>query len=141
MKSIFKLEPTITLKILGILAVGLFILSLVYSLISNASFNMLESGTYDVVDKLLEDDIQSKNENDSAFFDSYGENLATYLSIISGSPIWNFETELVESFSNDLLKLPNITYVVIYDENGNVLTGKKDNSEGSLSYSKSIEFE
>ncbi|MDN5360581.1 MAG: hypothetical protein PWQ84_1644 [Thermotogaceae bacterium] len=33
MKLKFKLEPTITLKILGILAIGLFILSLVFSLI------------------------------------------------------------------------------------------------------------
>jgi methyl-accepting chemotaxis protein len=141
MKLKFKLEPTITLKILGILAIGLFILSLVFSLISNASFKMLESGTYEVVDNLLEEDIQNKNKTDSAFFTAYGENLATYLSIISGPPIWNFETELVESFANDLLKLPNITYVVIYDENGNILTGEKPQENNSLSFSKEIEFE
>jgi methyl-accepting chemotaxis protein len=141
MKLKFKLEPTITLKILGILAIGLFILSLVFSLISNASFKMLESGTYEVVDNLLEEDIQNKNKTDSAFFTAYGENLATYLSIISGPPIWNFETELVESFANDLLKLPNITYVVIYDENGNILTGGKPEENNSLSFSKEIEFE
>ena len=141
MKLKFKLEPTITLKILVILAIGLFILSLVFSLISNASFKMLESGTYEVVDNLLEEDIQNKNKTDSAFFNAYGENLATYLSIISGPPIWNFETELVESFANDLLKLPNITYIVIYDENGTVLTGEKSQENNSLSFSKEIEYE
>ncbi|MEA1883816.1 MAG: methyl-accepting chemotaxis protein [Thermotogota bacterium] len=141
MKLKFKLEPTITLKILGILAIGLFILSLTFSLISNASFKMLESGTYEVVDNLLEEDIQNKNRTNSAFFKAYGENLAAYLSIISGPPIWNFETELVESFANDLLKLPNVTYVVIYDENGRVLAGEKLQENNSLSFSKEIDFE
>ena len=141
MKMRFKLEPTITLKILGILAIGFFIISLVFIFISSSSFDMLESGTYGVVDTLLQDDIQYKNKNNMDFFNAYGENLATYLSIISGSPIWNFETDLVESFASDLLKLPNINYVVIFDENGDVLTGKRDNVEESLSYSKEIGFE
>ncbi|MFP4461103.1 MAG: methyl-accepting chemotaxis protein [Thermotogota bacterium] len=141
MKLKFKFEPTITSKILLILLIGFLIISLVFIFISKSSFNMLESGTYNVVDSLLEEDIQNKNKNDSDFFNAYGENLATYLSIISGPPIWNFETEVVESFADDLLKLPNITYVVIYDENENILTGQKNDADGSLAFSKEINYE
>ena len=141
MKMNVKFDPTITMKILLILVIGFLIISLVFIVISRSSFNMLESGTFSVVDSLLEEDIQNKIKNDTDFFNAYGENLATYLSIISAPPIWNFETELVESFANDLLKLPNITYVVIYDENGAVLTGNKTDMENTLSFSKEIDFE
>jgi len=43
MKIRFKLEPTITLKILGILAIGFFIISLVFIFISRSSFVILEA--------------------------------------------------------------------------------------------------
>ncbi|HNR64032.1 MAG TPA: methyl-accepting chemotaxis protein [Thermotogota bacterium] len=141
MKLGSKSGLSLTHKILAITAIGFILISFVFFFIGRSSFSMLESGAYRVVDALLEEDIQNKNRNDSDFFKAYGENLATYLSIISAPPIWNFETALVESFANDLLQLPNVTYVVIYDDRGAVLTGEKIATGQSLPYSKEIRFE
>jgi methyl-accepting chemotaxis protein len=134
---------TITMKILMLLAAGIVSISVIYLLISRSSFTALETGTKNVVDQLLQEDIKSKDQTNSDFFNSYGENLAKYLSIISAPAIWNFEMENVDSFASDLKKLPNIKYVVIYDDSGNVQNGEKasNSNEETISYTHTIEFE
>jgi methyl-accepting chemotaxis protein len=136
------MKMTITMKILMILIVGIVVMSLIFVFISRASFEALEEGTESVVNELLEEDIQNKNQTNSEFFKNYGENLARYLALISAPAIWNFEMENVDNFANDLKQLPNIKYVIVYDDSGNIQNGEKpDGITDVVTYTSDVEFE
>src|SRR6056297_293684 len=125
MKLKLNFTRTITMKIIAILIIGVAVISAGFLFLSSRSFDAVENNIIGMTDELLEEDIDNKNKKDAAFLKSYGENLAKYLSIISAPALWNFETDLVNSFASSLLQLPHIEYAIIYAENGDPQAGEK----------------
>jgi len=144
MKLKLNFTRTITMKIIAILIIGVAVISAGFLFLSSRSFDAVESNIIGMTDELLEEDIDNKNKKDAAFLKSYGENLAKYLSIISAPALWNFETDLVNSFASSLLQLPHIEYAIIYGENGDPQAGEKPdnvNMDDILQYEQEIHHE
>ena len=119
---------SIVFKIGILVFASIVALSFVVMQLSIQSLQILDRSLTEITEKLLEGDLQSKSQRDTQSLLNYGAALAKYLSDISASPLWEFQNALLDDYTQNLLALPDIYYVVIYDEGRSIISGEKKES-------------
>jgi hypothetical protein len=95
----------ITVKIILLFIIGILTLTVLIVFFFGQAFNNLDIVLSKTTDDLLTNDLTSKKEKDVKSLENYGQVLAQYLANITASPLWDFQTELVQEYANNLLKL------------------------------------
>lgn len=116
---------SIIFKLGLLIATGIILLSLILFFLSNTALSTLTDYLSKTTNSLLQQDFLKKSATDESALFTYGNALTEYLSYISSTAIWNFQFDLIEQYAKELLNLPDVSYVSVYDQDGNLIGGEK----------------
>ncbi|BBE30707.1 hypothetical protein OSSY52_08480 [Tepiditoga spiralis] len=132
-------KGSILFKLTLLSTLGIVTVVIALIILSTNSLNKYANAVINSTDQILTNDIETKNKKDANYLKSYGESIADYLGKISADPIWNFNTDLLNGYVENVIKLPNIVYAVVYDDSGSLLAGEKKGSN-VISYKADIMY-